>query len=398
MILQLLVAVTCGLILGTITGLTPGLHINLVSVLLVALSGKLTGINPESIALIIISMAVTHTFLDTIPSIFLGVPDPEKVAVTLPTHRMVFDGEAHQAVMLTIFGSFISLLLCILLTPAFIITFKAMQTLVAGYIGIILLILALLLIVQEKKKVQAAAIFLLSGLLGHLVLNMPTLREPLLPLLSGLFGISTLILGIESDSKIPEQRITGINLSRPIKCKALASSVIAGAMGSFLPGMGPSQIAILGAKLFKGLGDKGYIILVGGLNTVNMTLSIAMLYAANKARNGAIVAASQLIPYLSLRLLLILISSCLIAAGISTILVITLSRRISKVICKVNYKKVSITLILFILILVTMLSGGIGLIVLATSTALGVTCNYLEVGKNHMMGCLLIPVILFFLM
>src|SRR3989339_1225048 len=110
MFLQLIASIALGICLGTITGLIPGLHINLMAVLLVAISGKITGISLDYIAAIIISMAITHTFLDAIPSIFLGVPDPDKVACVLPTHRMVFEGEAHQAVMLTVFGSLRSII------------------------------------------------------------------------------------------------------------------------------------------------------------------------------------------------------------------------------------------------------------------------------------------------
>ena len=398
MFLQLIASIALGICLGTITGLIPGLHINLMAVLLVAISGKITGISLDYIAAIIISMAITHTFLDAIPSIFLGVPDPDKVACVLPTHRMVFEGEAHQAVMLTVFGSLMSLIACISLVPVFILIFRSLNTVVKGYIGWILLGLTVLLIFSEKKKINALFIFLLSGALGYLTLNMPTLKEPMLPLLSGLFGLSTLILGIKTDSKVPEQRITNIDSCRSIKCKAVISAVVAGAAGSFLPGMGPSQVAILGSKIFKGLGDKGYIILVGGLNTVNMTLSIAMLYAANKARNGAIVAVSQILPEPSINFLLTSCCICLVTSGAAAIIAVILSRRIAKSISKINYKAISLSIILFILLLVIVLSGWLGFAIVITSTAIGILCNYMEIGKNHLMGCLLIPVLLFFLL
>ncbi len=394
---QAMLAITIGIALGTITGLTPGIHINLASVIIVALAAKVTQVNPEYTAITIISMAITHTFTDTIPSIFLGVPDPEKVAVVLPTHRMVFEGKAYEAVMLTIFGSFASLIASIALMPLFIAGFSSLQSLIKNYMGVILVILTAILVFNEKKRLRALAIFLLSGILGMLVLNMPNLNEPLLPLLSGLFGLSTLILGIKTDSKIPEQKITNTELDSKTKYKAVACAIIAGAAGSFLPGIGPSQIAILGSKLFKGLGEYGYIIIVGGLNTVNMALSIGMLYATNKARNGAIINVSGIVPQLSLKLMITFCIACLISAGVSTILTIKLSSKISGRINKINYKKISIAIIAFITILVAILSSWIGLLILITSTSLGILCNYMEIGKNHMMGCLLLPVILFFL-
>ncbi len=397
MFLATLLAASIGIMIGTVTGLTPGVHINLASILIVAAASKIANINPEYAVATIISMAITHTFLDTIPSVYLGVPDPEKVAVVLPTHKMVFEGKAYEAVMLTIFGSFISLIVCMILIPAFIVSFKYLQELIKPYLGWLLLALTAMLILHEKKKVPATTIFLLSGTLGILTLNLPNLNEPLLPLLSGLFGLSTLILGVKDDSKLPKQELNNMDLDARIKYKSIACAVLAGAAGSFLPGIGPSQVAILGSSAFRNLGNKGYIIIVGGLNTVNMALSIAMLYSVNKARNGAIVAISQLINGLNLKLFLTLCSICLFAAGISTMLTIILSRKITKLIPKVNYKAISLSIIIFIILLIAIMSGWKGLLIAAISTSLGIYCNYLDIGKNHMMGCLLLPVMLYFL-
>lgn len=397
MFIQIAAAITVGIILGTFTGLIPGLHINLVAVLIASLATKISKIPTEYSAIALISMAITHTFLDTIPSVFLGVPDPDKVAGVLPTHRLVSEGKGYEAVLLTVFGSFASLIASMAATPLFVIIFKALQDLVKSYMGMILAALTALLIISDKKRIRAAIIFALSGILGITTLNMPLLNEPLLPLLSGLFGVSTLLIGINTDSKIPMQEQTQMQIDSKTKYKSVLGAVIAGAAGSFLPGIGPSQIAILGSKAFRNLGDKGYVIVVGGLNTVNMALSIAMLYAANKARNGAIVAVSQIMPAFSKTFFLIAIATCLVAAGISTILTILLSRKVSKHISRVNYKAVSISIIAIILLVVTLMSGWLGLIVLVTSTSLGIACNEMGTAKNHMMGCLLLPVMLFFL-
>jgi len=289
-----------------------------------------------------------------------------------------------------------SILACIITFPVFIELFKWLQDSVKSYTGYVLLILTALLIIQDKSKSKAALVFVASGILGYLTLNLPALEEPLLPLLSGLFGVSTLVLSIKTGSKLPEQKISDIDIQRKPKYKSVASAVIAGAAGSFLPGMGPSQIAILGSRLFRGLGEKGYIILVGGLNTANMALSIAMLYSVNKARNGAIVALSQ-ITSIDFKQTVLLYTIGLIASGIATLEAIALSRKAANTITKLDPKKINLAIIAFIAILATVFSGWIGIIVLVTATALGITCNYLEVGKNHLMGCLLIPVMIYFL-
>ena len=64
-----------GVIIGIVTGLTPGIHVNLVATTLFALSPLLLNhFEPLSLAVFIISLSVVHSFLDTIPSIYFGAP------------------------------------------------------------------------------------------------------------------------------------------------------------------------------------------------------------------------------------------------------------------------------------------------------------------------------------
>ena len=75
------------------------------------------------------------------------------------------------------------------------------------WMAYILLSVLAIMVFTEKKKFSAFFVFLLSGFLGLTVLNME-IKEPLLPLLSGLFGSSMLILSIKDKIKIPKQEIT----------------------------------------------------------------------------------------------------------------------------------------------------------------------------------------------
>jgi putative membrane protein len=49
-------------------------------------------------------------------------------------------------------------------------------------------------------------------------------------------------------------------------------------------------------------------------------------------------------------------------------------------------------------VLVLIFSGFLGLFVLIVSTSIGLIPNLAGVGKNNAMGCLLLPVILYFLL
>ena len=76
-----------GILAGIFTGLFPGIHVNLVSVFLISISPSLLKYtSPISLAIFIVSMSITHSFLDFIPSIFLGAPDEDSFLSILPGH------------------------------------------------------------------------------------------------------------------------------------------------------------------------------------------------------------------------------------------------------------------------------------------------------------------------
>ena len=135
--LFLLLAVVLFTILGVLegvgTGLIPGIHVNNVALLVYVSQATLSGAilslfgwaSPSSgdIALmlssLILSTAVSHTFISFAPSVFLGAPDETTALSVLPGHRMLLRGKGFEAVLLTargcLYGFIISLALILTL-------------------------------------------------------------------------------------------------------------------------------------------------------------------------------------------------------------------------------------------------------------------------------------------
>ena len=123
MFVELLIAIILGIIVGIFTGLIPGIHINLVAISTLTIAPFLLNyIDPIIVATFIISMAITHSFLDFIPSIFLGAPEAETALSILPGHKLLLEGKAYEAIKLTVIGSLCGLIITISLVPFFLIT------------------------------------------------------------------------------------------------------------------------------------------------------------------------------------------------------------------------------------------------------------------------------------
>ena len=241
MLIEIILFLVLVIFAGTITGLIPGIHINLIGAILVSLSVTLFySVNPIYIIVLIVAMAITHTFVDFIPSVFLGCPDTDTELSVLPGHELLKQGEGYEAILLTCYGSL-------------------------------------------------AAIFIL------------------------------------------------------------------------------------------------------------VLIFIPSVFIISKTRTGAAVAVQQILGSLSLNILIFILGVILISGIISFFLTIFLAKFFSQKIEKVNYTYISLATLLLLVIVVFLFSGLIGLAVLIAATFTGIYSISLGVRRTNMMGCLMIPTIIFYL-
>lgn len=398
MFLEILAAIVLGIAAGIITGLIPGIHINLISLGLLSISPWLleyTTLVPLTV--FIISMSITHSFLDFIPSVFLGAPESETALSILPGHKMLMDGKAFEAVKLTVIGSFFALVVSIALVPVLLVVVPYVYSILEDYIAYILIAVMCFMILKDKTKLQNLIVFLISGTMGVIVLNSPNISNPLFPMLSGLFGVSMLSVSYFQNVSIPKQSTKEtLTVDKKEYYQAIGAGTLAGTLTSFFPGLGPAQGAVIASQLTRKISEYGFMVIVGGINTVNFVLSLMTLFTIEKARNGAVVVISELME-VNMRTLLIFIFASLVVGGVAVFLALKITKVFSKVIVKVNYKLLVILVVILITSLAFYFSGFIALLILFTATMIGIIPGEWGVSRNHAMGCLILPVILYLL-
>lgn len=391
MFIEIISFLLLGIFAGTITGLIPGIHINLISAFLVTISTTFF-LNPIYAITFITAMSITHTFTDFIPSIFLGCPDTDTELGILPGHRMLKDKRGFEAIHLSAIGSLIAIALTIIIFFPSIFLLKIGYSAIEKIIPFLLILISILLILSEEDKKNAIIVLLITGFLG-LSINQINFNQPLLPLLSGLFGASNIILSIKNKIEIPEQIITKakVKLKKPI-ISALASAPLC----SFLPSFGSGQAALIGNLINKN-SEEQFILLLGIINTLVMTFSFISFYTINKTRTGTTLAINNIIGQFTTNHIILILIIIVLSGIISFFLTIHLAKFFSQNLKKINYKTLSYATLLILIIITFIISGFIGLIILFISTITGIYCINLNVKRTNMMGCLIIPTIIWLL-
>src|SRR3989344_1105578 len=341
MLIEILVILFAGVIAGTFTGLIPGIHVNLIGAILISLTttSALYQINPIYIVVFIVSMAITHTFVDFIPSVFLGCPDTDTELSILPGHKLLKEGLGYEAIMLTNYGSLAAIFILILIAFPSIFIIQKTYPILQKIIPYILILTSILLISFEKQKIKSIFIFILSGALGYIALtlgNSDLLKEPLLPLLTGLFGASTLLLSIKTTPKIPKQ-ISETTITKKQIIKPLFGAAIAAPLCSFLPGLGSGQAAVIGNKISP-TDEKGFLTLVGATNTLVMGFSFIALYTISRTRTGAAAAIEKILGIPPTKTLILILLIAFIVGIFSFYLTKFLAKIFANNFHKINYK------------------------------------------------------------
>lgn len=435
-----LLSILAGCLMGVVSGLIPGLHSNNFALLLVSASPLLieNGIPGIYIICMILANCITHTFHDIIPAIYLGVPNSDMALAVLPGHQLLLDGRGPEAIRLSALGSAGSVIVSIILLLPFGFLLYTIYPLIQDYIGWMLLFIAFLMIVTEKGeyipgqgsltryryKFYALLVFVMSGLLGIFAFGKENMANSLfesdspsilLPLLSGLFGASQLIISLTTSSVIPAQRTSLISLPANRIIKAITSGSIAGSFVAWLPGVSSSVATLLAEQFSRIRGKQNsdktsisedpldeareFIISVSGVNTANAVFGLFVFFFIGRARNGAIVAISSLLEPSAIDIPFILILLCVVilASIFSYYSTIKIGNIIHLLMEKINYRKLSIAVLAGLVVMVTIFTGMFGIVIFLMATSIGLLPSFMNVRKSNAMGVILLPVILYFL-
>jgi len=364
---------------GTLSGISPGIHVNTLATFLSEL-----GIRDGAV---LFAMGLTHTFLDVIPSAFLGVPDEGTALGILPAHRLVLSGRAMEVVRIALWASFLAVVLAIPLVPLYMVVAPLYRP---GLGRLAVLFLALLLVLSERglRRLYALAIFLLSGILGILTFRLG-LSQPFYHLFTGLFGAPIILMSLENRGSIPPTSGgKGILMARDRFLGFSLLGTLLGMVASLVPAFTASQAALIGSFLSRD--ERSFLTVVFSVNTANFLFSFINFLVTGRRRNGIATlmgyAPGDSLPFYLLAALFVSTAVLLYGEPLAG-LVLGLLRR-------VPYRTLNLGVLSFLLLMSWVFDGFLGLLVLTGAAIVGLLAVLAGVKRTNCMGVLMLPIII----
>jgi putative membrane protein len=258
--------------------------------------------------------------------------------------------------------------------------------------AIILVLASIFLLASErvwKKIAVALGVFLLAGVLGVATLR-GAINDPLFPAFSGLFAASGILLSFTSTQAIPKQASGKTALDF---LPFVALGIIFGMLSDLLPGIAaPAQIAVFASAMLATTEARKFLALVSSIAASHCVFAFASLVSIGKAREGALAILNEIKPVLPSDLP-ILVGTFLLAVGVSAFLLMKLSQKVD-VLQKLDVGKINMGVLAYLTCAVGIISGGEGLLLFATATAIGVLPPLLGIRRTHVMGIIIVPSIM----
>ena len=412
------IAALLGALSGVVTGLIPGIHVNTVTALVLAGSASCAalGLDYSTLLAFICALAISHTFFDVVPGLFLGVPGDETFAL-LPGHRLVRKGQGQAALQLSIVGSGIGLgigLVVVLALLALGNVIGALEQLLRSWMFLVLAGVSTILIATDRRRSWSLFTFLASGLLGLAVFASPLVAggtdaavNAFFPALAGLFGIAGLLfaIGTASDSAIPPpaskpERVAARKVAWPG-----VRGGVAGLLVGLLPGLGAANAATLLLLVEQWRGhrgtddeqDRAYLVTTSSLNTAEALFAIAALHLIGRSRSGASIAVEQILGGNVATADLLWIALFMTGAGVVASLILWhLGQRLASWFRTVDHTGLNWGVIAFLTVLTGWLLGLGGLAILVAAAAVGLVPLQFGVRRAQLMGFFLVPAMLFY--
>ncbi|MFH1056867.1 MAG: tripartite tricarboxylate transporter permease [Candidatus Micrarchaeota archaeon] len=365
-------------------GLVAFLHVNFI---LQALSTLIPA--GFSKAVFSSSLSFSKIVFELIPTLFFVIPSTSFGAAVLPGQKLFLEGKGIVALKTILASFFYSMLLCVLFLPIVFVLLPVFFAVVSPVAGFALAAVTAIALFSKRTLPQTVFSFVLSGVLGVVVLSKPLVHEPLFPLLSGLFGIPALLFSLDAQKPSVQEDSS----KTQVDLKMILAGVLLGGFSSVLPALSPVFIVSFLFFALEPLGENAFL-QAGASTLVSKTFfDFAAFTAIGKARAGAVAfAAGELSSVEGLLPVLAAGAASLFLA----IAVLLFSYRFFSKLSSFHSKNLMLAVVSFIVLASFFSNGPLGVFILGVSASVGIVIGGLGVRKTSALGALIVPSLFYY--
>jgi putative membrane protein len=405
-----------GSAMGSFTGLVPGIHVNTLAAIMLGsyplIESALESLAPPEwipvlVASWVVSASVVHSFVDFVPSVFLGAPSPDDILNILPGHRMLLQGQGMDAVSAAAVGSLVGAVAATALAlPLFLLMQEGAEGTMAAVTPYVLLSTLLLLVLTEDgghDRLWALLLMALSGLLGYLCMH-ASLPEwhlmdggsMMLPLLTGLFGMPAMLLSVQGGPLPPQGTPSQVH-GHPMPA---LKGLLAAAMVGWFPGITATAGTVVACVTSPEREPARFISMVASVGTASTVFTLVTLAVSGNGRSGTMIAVGEVmggsLPGPGLLTLCILLFAVLLSSLLGYLATLTSGLAMARSMGGADLHRISSAVMAFMVLLVAAMTGPSGLLVLLTGTVMGLIPTAVGVNRVHLASCMLLPVFLIY--
>ncbi|PIU61120.1 hypothetical protein COS83_04815, partial [archaeon CG07_land_8_20_14_0_80_38_8] len=175
---------------------------------------------------------------------------------------------------------------------------------------------------------------------------------------------------------------------------ASVTGIIGSIIMALVPSVSPSQVGLISKEYSKNSNE----LKIASMTSINISdnlLSLIALMTINKGRSGVVEKIGEIITLTETNYYLLLFTGFLTCV-ISAYLLIKIAQLFAEKIQIFNNNKTRILIILFVSLITFYFDRFAGIIILILSTLLGYYANKTSIRRSQLLGCLVIPTIIFY--
>lgn len=420
--LDLMLWTLIGTFAAALLALLPALHIYNVAGLLLLLGATLEPVlTPERLAFLFLGMITGYAMLNTIPSIFLAVPDESTLFIVLPGQKYLLQQRGYEAVVLSGLGGLGGVAFLVLLTPVASRVLPVLREILRPHLGWILwTVIAYMLLSEWPKGTDRApadwrrwwdawrslfaglATFLLSALLGFVLIYRPLVPlqvayQNLLPAFVGLFAVPWVIQNLLARIELPPQHIARTVDAPPLALfQGISAGILGGMFAAFFPVITGGIGGLLAGHATAQRDDRAFIISQGTSKVVYYVGGLLLFFVPglHLTRGGMAWMLSTRYSTVTPEHYFWATAAVLLAGTLSFFLLLGLTRVMVVLISKVSYRVLSWGTLGILLLLVWGITGWSGVLICGVATGIGLIPVLWGCRRMNCMGVLLLPIAL----